>query len=273
MKIVDVHAHLEGSRFEEDLDEVVRRFKDAGGSLIVTSGVNPETNRKSLEIAKKYDVVKASFGLYPIDSIADKFEGLTDDYLRKIPVFDVDEELDWIREHAEDCVAIGEIGLDFKVVKDLENVEEIKVAQEDVFRKVLKLAKELGKSVVVHSRGAEEKAIEILEEMKMSEVVMHCFNGKKALIRRIVKNGWSLSIPAVIMRLDHFKMVVKMVPLRQLLTETDAPYLSPVVGERNEPANVLVTLKEIARIKDASIGKVGKRIYDNSEKLFLNLKK
>jgi TatD DNase family protein len=268
MKLVDVHAHLEGSRFEKDLDEVVARFEKAGGKFIVTSGVNPETNRKSLELAEKYDIVKASFGLYPIDSIADKFEGLADDYLRAIPVFDVDEELVWIREHAKDCVAIGEIGLDFKVVKDLDNIEEIKVAQEEVFRKVLSLAKELGKTVVIHSRGAEERAIEILEEMKMEKVVMHCFSGKKALIRRIVKNGWSLSVPAVIARLDHFKMVVKMVPLNQLLTETDAPYLSPVVGERNEPANVLVTLKEIAKIKGIGVGKVAARVLGNAEKLF-----
>ena len=269
MKIVDVHAHLEGSRFSEDLDEVVSRFEDAGGKFIVTSGVNPETNRKSLELAKKYDVVKASFGLYPIDSIADKFAGLADDYLRKIPAFDVDEELVWIREHADDCVAIGEIGLDFKVVKGLEDIDEIKVAQEEVFRKVLKLARELGKTVVVHSRGAEERAIEILEEMKMDKIVMHCFNGKKALIRRVLGNGWFFSVPAVIMRLDHFKMLVDMAPLKQLLTETDAPYLSPVVGERNESANVSVTLNEIARIKGVDVNEVSEKIFGNAEKLFL----
>jgi TatD DNase family protein len=103
-------------------------------------------------------------------------------------------------------------------VKGLENFEEIKVAQEDVFRKVLSLAKELGKTVVVHSRGAEERVIEILEEMGMVEVVMHCFGGKKALIRRVLENGWSLSVPAVIVRLDHFKMLVDMVPLEALLT-------------------------------------------------------
>ncbi len=287
MKLIDVHAHLESSRFKKDLDEVVARFKDKGGKLIITSGVNPVTNRQALEISEKYDIVGCRFGLYPIDAIAAKFDNLADDYLRKIPVFDVDEELNWIREHADDCIAIGEVGLDFKVVKELENLDEIKLEQERVFRKVLKLAKELGKAVVIHSRGAEERCIDILEEMGFASVpkgtppaqmasagadkvgvVMHCFCGKKALIRRCIENGWSFSVPAVITRLDHFRMLVDMVPLGQLLTETDAPLLSPVVGERNESANVEVTLGIIAEIKNLSKEDVMEQIFINAERLF-----
>ncbi|MDH3352841.1 MAG: TatD family hydrolase [Nanoarchaeota archaeon] len=287
MKLIDVHAHLESSRFKKDLDEVVNRFKDKGGKLIITSGVNPVTNRQALEISKKYDLVECSFGLYPIDAVATKFDNLADDYLRKIPVFDVDEELNWIREHADECVAIGEIGLDFKVVKDLNNIDDIKKEQEKVFRKVLELAKELGKTVVIHSRGAEERCIEILEEVGFSSapkgtppaqmasadadkvgVIMHCFNGKKALIRRCIDNGWSFSVPPVIARLNHFKMLVEMVPLEQLLTETDAPYLSPVAGERNESSNVEVTLEIIADIKNLVKNDVAGQIFINAEKLF-----
>ncbi len=268
MKLVDVHAHLGSSRFEKDLGEVVDRFRNKGGKLIVSSGVNPKTNREALKISEKYDVVQASFGLYPIDAVASKFDNLADDYLRKIPVFDVDEELDWIRMHADKCVAIGEIGLDFKVVKELDNVDEIRREQERVFRKVLKLAKELKKTVVIHSRGAEQRCIEILEEMKMKRVVMHCFSGKKSLIRRCVENDWSFSVPAVITRLEHFKMLVKMVPLDNLLTETDSPYLSPVVGERNEPANVEVTLGIISEIKGLGVKEVADKVFYNSEILF-----
>jgi len=88
------------------------------------------------------------------------------------------------------------------------------------------------------------------------------------LIRRCVENGWSFSVPPVITRLQHFKMLVEMVPLEQILTETDAPYLSPVAGERNEPANVLVTVKEIARIKGLSEEEVGGKILENAKKLF-----
>jgi len=265
MKLVDVHAHLEHPRFEGDLDSVIERFVEAGGEMIVTSGVNPETNRKASDLASKYDVVSASFGLYPIDALAKEVEE-SNDFLREIEAFDVDEELGWIEEHAGDCVAIGEVGLDYNW-KEFQS-EAMREKQKEVFRKVLRLAKKIDKCVVIHSRKAEADAVEILEELEMKKVVMHCFNGRKSLIKRGVENGWSFSVPANVVRLEHFKMLVDLVPLGQLLTETDAPYLSPVVGERNESANVAVTIGEIARIKGLGAEEVGGEIFKNAEKLF-----
>ena len=276
MKLVDAHAHLEHSRFENDLDSVINRFKDAGGAFIIESGVNPETNRKALELAEKYDVVKVSFGLYPIDALAKEVEE-SNEFLREIKEFDVDEELGWIEEHAGDCVAIGEVGLDYNWSSkddpggpnDFQS-PEMRDKQKEVFRKVLRLAKKIDKPVVIHSRKAEGDAVEILEEegMKMERVVMHCFNGRKSLIRRGIENGWFFSVPPVIVRLEHFKMLVDLVPLGQLLTETDAPYLSPVAGERNESSNVLVTLKEIARIKGVGVEEVSEKVWENACGLF-----
>ena len=245
MKLVDVHAHLEHSKFEGDLDEVVGRFVEGGGELIVNSGTDPGRNRLTLKLSEKYDCVRCSFGMYPIGDYED-----------------VDGELGWVEEHAGDCVAIGEIGLDFD--KGRGDVGK----QEELFRKMLVLAKKMGKPVVVHSRAAELEAIEILEELEMKDVVMHCFCGRKSLIKRCVGNGWFFSVPPAIMRWDNFKMLVEVVPLGQLLTETDSPYLSPVVGERNEPANVLVTLKEIARIKGVSLGEVSEAVWENAKKMF-----
>jgi TatD DNase family protein len=261
MKLIDIHAHLDDFRFEKDLKEVVARAEEKGVKEIVISGVNPETNRKVLEISKQFSIVKASFGLCPVDSIADKIEGLSDDYPRQITPFSVDEELKWIEEHKEDCVAIGEVGLDFQIAPDY------KEEQIEVFEKVLELAKRLDKPVVIHSRKAELECIEILEKFEMKKVVMHCFSGKKSLIKRCVENGWLLSVPPVITRLDHFKVLVGIVPLENLLTETDAPYLSPVAGERNEPANVLVTIGEIAKIKGLNEEEVANKVWGNWEKL------
>jgi TatD DNase family protein len=265
MKLVDVHAHLESGKFKRDLGSVIERFKEAGGAFVVNSGTDPGRNRETLKLAEKYDCVRASFGMYPIG-----------DY------DDVDGELAWIEKHADDCVAIGEIGLDFdrglarnSVPSKLGTSDEVPFSsgkdaekQEKLFRKMLELAKKLDKTVVIHSRKAELEAIEILEEMGMSKVVMHCFCGKMSLVKRCVKNGWSFSVPPAIMRWDNFKMLVEVVPLGQLLTETDAPYLSPVVGERNEPANVKITLEEIARIKGLSVEEVGEQIFINAERLF-----
>ena len=267
MKFIDVHAHLEHKRFEKDLDSVIGRFKEAGGKFIIESGVNPATNRVALKIAEKYDCVKVSFGLYPIDALAQEIKaGESEGFLRSIEEFDVDEELAWIEAHADKCVAIGEVGLDYNW-KEFQT-DEMREKQKEVFRKVLKLAKKIDKPVVIHSRKAEEDAIEILEELGMEKVIMHCFNGKKSLIRRGVENGWSFSVPAVIARLQHFETLVGIVPLEQLLTETDAPYLSPVAGERNESANVAITVKKIAEIKNLSDDEVAEQIFINAKRLF-----
>lgn len=248
MKIIDVHAHLDHACFEKDLDEVIERFEKADGKFIISSGVNPVSNKKVLEISKKYDVVKCSFGMYPAGNFDE----------------DINAEINWIKKHADDCVAIGEIGLDCD--NDERKAEE--EMQKELFKKMLGLAKKMGKPVVIHSRKAELDAIGILEEMKMKNVIMHCFCGKKSLIRRCVDNGWSFSVPTVITRLEHFKMLVEMVSLEHLLTETDAPYLSPIVGERNESANIAVTIKIIAEIKGLSEERVTEQIFINVKRLF-----
>ncbi len=262
MEFVDVHAHVESSRFEGDLKDVLTRAKEKGVSFIINSGVNPETNRKTLELSKKYSLIKASFGLYPIDSIIELVGQLDDDVSRVIKPFSVDKEIKWIEEHSKDCVAIGEVGLDYQIAPDF------KEEQKAVFLKSIELAKKINKPIVIHSRKAEADAIKILKENNLRKVIMHCFNGKKSLIREGVEAGFYFSVPPVITRLQHFEMLVDLVPLEQLLTETDSPYLSPIAGVRNEPANVTITVKRIAEIKNLTEKEVAKQIYKNSVELF-----
>jgi len=262
MKLIDVHAHLEVKDFEKDLDKVIENARTAGVKMIIASGVNPSTNRKVLEISEKYDLVKVSFGLYPLDAISNQLDSTSDDAERYVERFDVDEELAWIEENADKCVAIGEVGLDYKVVEGKDDL------QKEVFEKIIALAKKIDKPLIIHSRKAELDAIDMLESAGVKKVVMHCFCGKKSLIKRCVELGWFFSVPPKITILEHFKMMVELVPLEQLLTETDAPLMSPVVGERNEPANVAVTIKEIAKIKGLSEEKVSEQIFKNAEELF-----
>jgi TatD DNase family protein len=126
----------------------------------------------------------------------------------------------------------------------------------------------INKPIVVHSRKAELDAVELLESSKIKNIVLHCFNGRRHLIKRAIEHGWYLSIPPIITRLQHFQMIAELAPIDQILTETDCPYLSPVPGKRNEPANVSVTVKEIARIKNLSEKKVADEIYENYKRVF-----
>ncbi len=263
MEFVDAHMHLDHERFKDDILKVVNSAEKLGVKTIVASGVNPSTNRKVLELSKKYKIVKCSFGIYPVDAISNKLKDVGDEsYMRFVERFDVDEELKWIEKNKDSCVAIGEVGLDFKIIPGTEDL------QEPIFRKIIQLAKKLNKTLVIHSRKAELRAIEIMEEEGANKVLMHCFSGKKSLIRRCVENGWYLSIPAVITRLEHFKMMAEIVPLENLMTETDAPYLASVAGERSEPSDVVGTVSEIAKIKDVSVEIVAKEILKNAKRLF-----
>lgn len=261
MLLVDVHCHLDHARFKNDLDQVISRAKEAGVKVIITSGVNSATNRQILDIAEKYDIVKPSFGMYPIDALAKELEG-TDEFVRDVKPIDVDEELKFIEENKDKCIAIGECGLDYHWVKNKD--EE----QKRIFQKIIELAKRIDKPMIIHSRKAESDAVEILESNDMKRVVMHCFQGRKHLIRRAADNGWCFSIPPVITRLQHFQVMADMVNINQLLTETDAPYLSPFPGQRNEPAFVLETIKKIAEIKNMTAEETANNIWMNYTKMF-----
>ena len=112
MILVDVHAHLEHPMFANDLDKVIERAKQAGMKAIIAQGVHHEVNLQVLEIAKKYDIVKAAFGLYPLDALNVKAEGLDpgEEY-KKETMIGVDETLAFMEKHKDDIIALGEIGM------------------------------------------------------------------------------------------------------------------------------------------------------------------
>ncbi|MDD5151257.1 MAG: TatD family hydrolase [Flavobacterium sp.] len=261
--IIDVHCHLDHERFSQDLDKVIDRARKSGVKFIITSGVNSSTNRKILEIKKNFsDIVKVSFGIYPLDALKKEIEiGEANGFSRDIESFDLEKEISWIEKNKNECVAIGEAGLDFKYSS--EKNEQIKI-----FQKIIDLAKKINKPLIVHSRKAELEALELLEKSNYKKIILHCFSGKKSLIKKGIDLGFYFSVPPVITRLEHFQMLVELVPLSQLLTETDAPYLSPIQGERNESSNIKITLKEIAKIKNLPEEKVEEEIFNNSKRLF-----
>ena len=262
MLLVDVHTHLDHERFKEDLDAVVQRAREAGVTSIITSGVNTATNRIVLGLAEKYDIVNCSFGIYPLDALEKEMEE-SSGFVRDVEKIDVDKELAWIEENKDKCIAVGECGLDRHFVQDRDK------EQQAVFQKIIEVVEKIKKPIIIHSRKAELDCIEMLESSKIKKVVMHSFGGKKSLIKRAADLGFSFSVPPVITRLQHFETLVGLVDISQLLTETDAPYLSPYPGERNEPAFVKETIKKIAEIKNMTEDDVANNIYMNYTNVFL----
>lgn len=259
--LVDIHCHLDHEYFKDKLNDVIKRARQANVNCILTSGVNKESNRKVLGIARKYNIVRASLGLYPIDAL--KLEKEAEGLARDAVPTDADEDIDFIRKNKADVFAIGEIGLDYSLAKD-------KAAQQkEIFLKMLHLAEQIKKPVIIHSRKAEADALEILQSSKLKKVVMHCFTAKMSLVKKAYDLGFLLSIPPVITRLQHFQNVVKEMPLTYLLTETDAPYLSPFREKRNEPAFVAETIRKIAEIKGITKEETENIIFSNFQRTFL----
>lgn len=232
---------------------IIKRAKKVGVTLIVNNGVNSKTNRRTITLAKKYPEVKASLGIYPIDGL-------------KLSASELKKELSFIESQNENIIAIGEVGMDFKMDKTSDGHKR----QEKLFRSFISLAKKLDKPIIIHSRKAEAECIQVLEDENPRKVVMHCFSGKVPLIKRIIENGWTLTAPTCVKHAEQFQNLIRLAPINQLLCETDSPFLHPDKKRNNEPANVIESYKKIAEIKGMSIKKVEAAIEANFKKLFGN---
>ncbi len=258
--LIDLHAHLDHPYFEKDLDEVIERAKHSGVKIILIAGVNPESNRKVLELCKKYNILKAALGIYPVDALQKEIE--TGEYPLKSESFDIDEEIAFIEKNSSKIYAVGESGLDYHWIKDK------KESQIRLFQKIIELCERINKPLIVHSRKAEQDCIEILKSSSLKKVNFHCFHGSKKLIKEIINNGWYFSVPTNIVRSQQFQELVKEAPLSHLFCETDSPYLSPYKDKRNEPAFIIESYKKIAELKGMDLIEVANNIYMNWQRVF-----
>ncbi|MBU1246130.1 MAG: TatD family hydrolase [Nanoarchaeota archaeon] len=244
--LVDIHAHLDAKSFKKDLDKVIERAKEAKVSVIINNGSNIESNRKTLEISKKYPIVKPALGLFPWDAL-------------ELSEEEIYAEIDFIKK--EKPFAIGEVGLDYLKSKDKK--------QKIVFEKFIELSEKLKIPIIIHSRKAEQDCLDMLSSSKSRKIILHCFNGNKKQIKFAEDKNFMFSIPTIIKRSKHFQDLVKKVSLKNILTETDSPFLAPFEKTRNEPAFIKETIKQISVDKKLNEEEVEKMIFMNFQHTFL----
>jgi TatD DNase family protein len=250
MNLVDVHAHYTYKNFQKDIAETISRMEKAGVKKVITNGLSPKDNKEVLKLAKKYKIVDAALGIYPTEA-----GSLSDKELKEI--------LKQIEDNKDKIVAIGEVGLDHHWTKDKKKQDR----QKEVLREIIKLANKIKKPIIVHSRKAEGEAVEIMKEAKVP-VVMHCFCGKSEPTKEAIEAGFYFSIPTMIVRSKTFKKLVKRAGLNQLLTETDAPFLAPKAGERNDASNITQSITKIAEVLGKTEKEVTQKIYSNYKRIF-----
>jgi TatD DNase family protein len=255
--LIDSHAHIDLPEFNKDRDQVMARAREWGVRVVINVGLDAESSRKSLAMARNYEDVFVAVGFHPHEA-----SKMKEDDLKSLAELTGDSRV----------VAIGEIGLDF--YRNLSPRE----AQLEAFKKQLDLAVELGLPVVVHCRQAHREVFDILKawaEANPGDVrrgVIHCFSGDIEMARRYIGLGFYISLAGSVTYPSAGELVgvARELPLDRLLLETDAPFLAPQAhrGKRNEPAYVALTAEKVADIRQVPTEVVADGAASNTIELF-----
>jgi len=281
--LIETHAHLDYPEFVNDLDDVLRRAKDAGVTRIITIGTSVESSRHAIDLAEKHPAVFAAIGVHPTF-----VEEAQDDVITPL------------RELAKNprVVAIGETGLDYhrlpseQVAKEeqvqvmsalrTETDEEIeaqirdgayKSKQASLFQQQLDLAVELGLNVVIHQRDAWEETLKIIGLYTGNlRGVFHCFGGSLEQANEVLGLGHLVSFTGIVTFKNGgaVRKVAAQIPLWKFMVETDCPYLAPVPfrGKRSEPAHTRIVAETIAAAREIPLEEVAEATTETADKFF-----
>ena len=246
--IIDSHCHLDFPKFNRDREETILRAREAGVVGMINSGISLKGNRISLELAEKHEDIHATLGLSP-------------DIGREGNDKEINAILAQIEANAGKAVGIGEAGLDFQDCKTNEERER----QTASFKKVIELAKDLDKPLVVHARMAEAEVLKLVRDV--DTVIYHCYSGSVETMREIVDMGYYISLATLVCFSEHHQVLAAEVPLENLLLETDSPFLSSRKG-RNEPAFIVDSIPVVAQLKDMEPAEIAKSATENARRAF-----
>lgn len=250
--MIDSHCHLDFKDFNGHREEAIENALDSGVHTIINISCDPESARRTVELADKYDCIYGAVGVHPHD--AAKYNDEVERLLRDL-------------SGHEKVKAIGEIGLDF--YRDLSPRD----VQRRVFRKQLELAVELKLPVVIHTRESFRDTLDIVREYipDLKGGVFHCFQGTVAEANEVIDLGFHVSVGGII-TFPKAKMarVAAEVPLDKIMLETDAPYLTPVPyrGKRNQPAYVKYVAEKMADLRQMPYSEIEKITDRTTQKFF-----
>lgn len=231
---VDTHCHL--FLMEENPAEVVAAAREAAVTRLICVGIDPDSSRKSRELAESFRGVFATAGVHPhTASEFDRRAGAVIEELAADPLI----------------VAIGETGLDY--YRRLSPTED----QHRVFRSHIALSREAGKPLVVHVRDAWDDALRILAEESAERVVLHCFSGDEVVAKEAEARGYFVSFAGNVTypKAESLRAAAASVGAGHLLVETDSPFLAPQAtrGRPNAPANLILALQDLATLRGVNL--------------------
>ena len=246
--IIDTHTHLDNSKFKDDVDEVIKRAKENGVKKFIIPAADPKDLKRAISLAEKYEDIYFGVGVHPVD--IDKYEDkLLIDYIN----------------HPK-CVAVGEIGLDYHWVKDINQRKK----QQDFFKRQIEIALKYDKPIIVHVREATEDTYNIIKEYPEIRGVFHCYNAAHQLLD--FSDRFYYGIGGVITFKNARKLVevFPKIPRDRVVIETDAPYLTPhpFRGKRNEPMYTIYVRDKIGELWGVDKKFVEDITTENAKRLF-----
>jgi TatD DNase family protein len=257
LEIIDSHAHLESEEFDSDRADMLERARAAGVSAVLaigSGGSGPDRLDAALSVAKDYDWIYATIGIHPQHAA----EAQEQNYA----------QLDELAKNPK-VIAWGEMGLDYHYEEPPPEI------QQPVFRRQLQLARAAQLPIVIHCRDAWDDCLAILEiEWKPTGLggIFHCFTGTLREAQRGLDMGFLVSFAANVTypKSQLIRDVARDLPLDQILTETDSPFLSPQVrrGKRNEPAHVVEVAQTLANVRNLGREEVAAATAANFRRFF-----
>jgi TatD DNase family protein len=253
--LVDSHCHIVFRNFEDDLDEVVSRWREAGVRALVHACVEPSEIPAIRALADRLPELRYSVGVHPLDT--EHWQEDTAAVLRTAA------------ESDPRVVAIGELGLDLFRQKNLEEQLAVLVPQLD-------LAVSLDLPVIIHCRDAAEPMLALLRQRQAEGCcprgVMHCWGGTPEEMEGFLALGLYISFSGTVTfpRAESTHACARLVPADRFLVETDCPFLAPVPrrGQRNEPAFVAAVAARVAELRGESLAEVANTSSANAQRLF-----
>ncbi|MBD3821007.1 MAG: TatD family hydrolase [Thiotrichales bacterium] len=255
--IIDSHCHL--NILPEDkvgnLDQVIKTAHELGVDKMLCIAIHPDQWQDLLDIADRYEEVYVAIGIHPCEE-------------KEVMVSD--EALIAAASHPK-VIAIGEVGLDYY---HFDAEQEDMSWQQDRFRQMIRLAKQLSKPLIIHTRHSTPDCLRILEEEGANEVggIMHCFVEDIETAKQAMALGFYISFSGIVTFKNavELKEVAKVVPADRILAETDSPYLAPVPyrGKANQPGYTRYVVEELAKLRDVSFEEMAQQTTDNFNRLF-----
>lgn len=272
MKYFDIHGHVNFAAYDADREEVIKRAQDAGVSMI-TVGTRIDTSRRAVKLAESHEGMYAAVGLHPIHTsqsrhdIQELGQGGRE-FTSRGEQFDF-ETYKMLASHPK-VVAIGECGLDYYRL-DQESIAKQRV----VFENMIDLANEVDKPLMLHirngsNRSAYKEAYEIIKSKAKVLGNLHFFAGSIEEAKLFLDMGFSFSFTGVITFTRNYDEIIKYLPIENIMSETDCPYITPIPyrGERNEPIYVIKVVRTIAKARGESESMIIEQLFDNAKRFF-----